>query len=61
MALLQVLQGFLVVLDGAFELLDVLGAALAEGSLCLAIALFALLGGSIDLTARVSVGSDMAV
>jgi hypothetical protein len=38
-----------VVLDGALELLDVFGAALAEGSLGLAVALLALFRGGIDL------------
>jgi hypothetical protein len=46
---LQVLQRLLVVLDGALELLDVFGAALAEGSLGLAVALLALFRGGIDL------------
>jgi hypothetical protein len=49
MAVLQVLQGFLVVLDGALELLDVLCAALAKGGLGLAVALLALFRGGIDL------------
>jgi hypothetical protein len=48
-AVLQVLQRLLVVLDGALELLDVFGAALAEGSLGLAVALLALFRGGIDL------------
>jgi hypothetical protein len=47
---LQVLQGLLMVLDSALELLDVLGAALAEGCLGLAVALLALLRGGIYLT-----------
>lgn len=51
-ALLQVLQGVLMVLDGALELLDVLGAALTEGSLGLAVALLALLRSGIDLAGR---------
>lgn len=51
-ALLQVLQRLLMVLDGALELLDVLCASLAEGSLGLAIALLALLGCGIYLAGR---------
>lgn len=51
MALLQVLQGVFMVLDGGLELLDVLGASLAEGGLSLAVALLALLGGGVDLWA----------
>jgi hypothetical protein len=47
---LEVLQRLLVVLDGALELFDVLGAALAEGSLGLAIALLALFRGGVYLT-----------
>lgn len=39
------------VLDGALELLDVLGATLAEGSLGLAVALLALFRSGIDLAA----------
>jgi hypothetical protein len=50
-ALLQVLQRVLMVLDGALKLLDVLGTALAEGSLGLAVALLALLRGGIYLAA----------
>jgi hypothetical protein len=48
-AVLQVLQRLLVVLDSALELLDVLGAPLAEGSLSLPVALLALFRGRIYL------------
>lgn len=51
MTVLQVLQRLLVVLDGALQLLDVLGAALAKGGLRLPVALLALFRGGIDLTA----------
>ena len=46
---LEALQVALMDADGLLELLDVLGATLAEGSLGLAVALLALLRGRIDL------------
>ena len=49
MALLQALQRLLIALDGGLQLADILGATLPEGSLGLAVALLALLGGGIDL------------
>ena len=51
MTLLQLLQGLFMVLDGALQLLDVLGSALAEGGLCLPVPLLSLLGRCIDLAA----------
>jgi hypothetical protein len=53
-AVLQILQRLLVVLDGALELLDVFCAALTEGSLGLAVALLALFRGGIDLWGKAS-------
>ena len=47
--LLQGLQRLFMVLDGGFELLDVLGAPLSERSLSLPVPLLALLGGGIYL------------
>jgi len=46
---LQVLERLLMLLDGRLELFDVFGAAFTESGLGLAIALFAFLGGGIDL------------
>lgn len=54
MTLLKSPQSLFVLLDGGFELFDVLGPAFSEGSLCLSIPLLAFLGGRIDL-ANVSV------
>ena len=51
MTVLEVLQRLLMVLDGALELLDILGAALAEGSLGLPVALLALLRRGVYLAA----------
>ena len=48
--LLQVLQRVFMMLDRTLELLDILGTTLAESGLRLAIALFALLRGSVYLT-----------
>ena len=48
-ALLQALQRVALLLDGGLELLDVLGAPLAEGGLRLPVALLALLRGSVYL------------
>ena len=42
MALLQAGQVLLMLLDGGFELFDVLGASLTESCLCLAVALLSL-------------------
>lgn len=50
MVLLQGLQGLLVMLDGTLQLLDVLGATLAEGGLGLPVPLLALFRGGIDLS-----------
>ena len=51
MVLLQAGEGVLILLDGRFELFDIFGASLSEGGLSLSIALLALLGRGIDLTA----------
>lgn len=49
MALLQALQRVFMLLDGSFQLLNVLGPPLAESSLGLAVALLPLLGRCIYL------------
>lgn len=49
MALLESGQRFFILLDGSFELLDVLGSSFAEGSLGLAVALLTFLRRSIYL------------
>jgi hypothetical protein len=49
-ALLEVLERLLLVLNGALELFDILGPTFTEGRLGLAVALLALLGRGIDLT-----------
>lgn len=49
MTLLQALQRILMLLDGCFQLLDVLGPPLAKGGLGLTIPLLPLLGSGIDL------------
>lgn len=58
MALLQALQRVFMLLDGGFQLLDVLGPPLAKSSLGLAVALLPLLGRGIYLP-EVSVCSRM--
>lgn len=58
-ALLETLQILLMELDRSFQLLDVFGTPLTEGSLCLTVALLALLRRSIDLDMPVSVRRDV--
>lgn len=48
-AVLQALQGVFMLLDGSFELLDILGPPLPEGCLSLAVPLLPLLGRCIYL------------
>ena len=50
MAVLQILQCFFMVFDGAFQLLDILSPPLAEGRLRLPVPLLALLRGRVNLT-----------
>ena len=52
MTLLQVVQRPVLVLDGIFELLDVLGLPLSKCSLGLTVSLLAFLGGGIYLETR---------
>lgn len=49
MALLEILEILLMMLDGGLELLDVLGATLTEGRLCLTVTLFAFFRRGINL------------
>ena len=58
MTLLEVREGFLILLDGCFELLDIFGPAFTERSLGLPVPLFSLFGSSIDLAAM-SVDDDV--
>lgn len=51
MAVLQILQRLFMVLDGALQLLNVLCASLAEGCLCLPVALLALFRRGVYLEA----------
>ncbi len=57
MALLQTLQGFFVLFDCSFQLLDIFGPALSERGLCLTIALFALFRGCIYLSLQLDLGA----
>lgn len=52
MALLEILEILLMMLDGGLELLDVLGATLTEGRLCLTVTLFAFFRRGIYLARR---------
>jgi hypothetical protein len=53
-ALLEVLEGFFMMLDGGLQLFDVFSATFSKGRLCLTIPLLALFWRRIDLNGRVS-------
>lgn len=57
---IEIGQCLLLDADGLFELLDVLGAPLSEGSLCLPVALLPLLGRGINLLAMLERYSKMS-
>lgn len=61
MSSLEVGEVLLVSSDGFLELLDILGPALSEGRLGLAVSLLPLLGSCVDLTAAISTYTHVAV